>query len=281
MVRMRMPLLPSVWPWRPRNLLPAALAVALLVGSSLGTAQAAQTVKLKVGFSPYRLNANAEFTYGVQIGSTTGALPARVTNVSVELPAGMGLGTSQLGLSVCTPEALRTFGVAGCPHEAVMGDGRAVLKAVSGSESLEVPAAVTVLMAPAQDEHTRLSFYAEGELGAITELTFPGVMEGVAKPFGTVVDTTIPPVESAPGMPAPVMTSMRITMAPSQLRYSKRVRGKTVNYHPKGMAVPAVCPAGGFPFAADLDFADGTRVVATTTLACPPTAPPARRGHHK
>lgn len=68
-------------------------------------------------------------------------------------------------------------------------------------------------------------------------------------------------------------------MAPSGLLYSKRVNGKTVRYHPKGMAVPAVCPAGGFPFAADLHFADGTSVMATTMLACPPkTAPPATKG---
>ena len=260
-------------PSRRTRVWPAALVVALLaLGLPLGNAQAAETVKLTANFSPYVLNVNSAFTFGLQIGSTTGSLPSPTTSVALRLPAGLGLSTSQLGLSVCPRETLQTQGVSGCPHEAVMGRGKAMLKSAVGSESLEVPASVTVLMAPAENEQTQLSFYAEGEADVIAELVYPGSMIGANGLFGSLINLKIPPTASSPGSPPPALTNMSVTMAPSGLMYSKRVHGKTALYHPKGMAVPAVCPAGGFPFSADLHFADGTAVVTTIKLACPPKA---------
>ncbi len=281
--RARTSLHPRGRPSRRPRLWPAALAVALLgLGLPLASAQAAETVKLAVGLSPYRLGINSAFTFGLEIGSTTGPIPSPATSIALRLPAEMGLTTSQLGLSVCGPAILRAHGVAGCPHEAVMGGGKAVLKTGTGSEALEVPVGVTVVMAPAQHEQTQLAFYAEGEADVIAELVFPGAMLGAARPFGSQISLTIPPTAGVPGAPPPALTRMSVTIAPPGLLYAKRVHGKTVHYHPKGLAVPAVCPAGGFPFAANLHFADGTSVVSTTSLACPPkTTMSANRGHRK
>lgn len=36
--------------------------------------------------------------------------------------------------------------------------------------------------------------------------------------------------------------------------------------------VPRVCPVGGYPFAADLAFEDGSHITARTTAPCPPHA---------
>ena len=53
------------------------------------------------------------------------------------------------------------------------------------------------------------------------------------------------------------------------MRYDKLVRGRTVSYHPQGVAIPARCPRGGFPFRAVLHFQDGDTIaidVAARTL---------------
>jgi hypothetical protein len=188
------------------------------------------------------------------------------------MPANMGLSTSQLGLSVCPREALRAGGVAGCPHEAVMGSGKAEVKEAAGSEQLEIPTNVTVVMAPSSNEQTSLFFYAEAQSVLIMELFFPGYMTGIDKPFGTLVDATIPPTVGVPGTPPAALTDLAVTLAPHGLMYVKHVNGRTVRYHPKGLAVPTVCPSGGFTFAVKLGFADGTYTEATTRLACPDPA---------
>ncbi len=249
----------------------AALCLVLSVSvvSSSG-AQAAQTATLRVVFSPDRLKANTALTFAIHVGSTAGSEPSPVTGVSLRIPAGMGLTMSQLGLAVCDRKALRLLGVSGCPREAVMGLGSATLRVAKGAESLEVHTDITAFMAPAQGEHTALLFYAEGQSGIIAELAFPGLLLGDSGPFGSRIALSLPPVPTVPGDPAASLVSMRLTVDPRQLLYPEHVRGRTAHYHPKGMAVPAVCPVGGFPFAADLHFEDGTSVTATTTVACPP-----------
>lgn len=257
---------------RRRLLLVTLTAMALLSVVQIGTVRAAETAKLAVGFSPYRLGVNSAFTFAIQVGSTTGAVPSAATSFALRLPAGMGLSSDQLGLSVCPREVLQTGGAGGCPHEAVMGSGDAVLVNAAGSEQLEVPAAVTVLMAPSQHEQTQLFFYAEGQSDVIAELIFQGYSTGLARPFGTLIAATIPPTVGVPGTPPAALTNMTVTLAPRGLMYVKRVHGRAVRYHPKGLAVPTVCPAGGFPFAVKLGFVDGTSIEAATRLACPHAA---------
>jgi hypothetical protein len=184
----------------------------------------------------------------------------------------MGLSSTQLGLSVCQREALQAGGLGNCPAEAVMGRGKAVLLNADGAEEIEVPAAVTVLMAPSSNQQTRLLFFAETQSDVIAELLFAGYMEGIAKPFGTLIGVAIPPTVGVPGTPPAALTKISVTLAPRGLMYVKRVNGRTVRYHPKGLAVPATCPSGGFPFAVKLGFADGTFTETTTRLACPNSA---------
>jgi hypothetical protein len=268
---------------RRRLLTVAVTAVALCSLAPIGSAWAAEKAKLTVGFAPYRLGVNSAFTFAVQVGSTAGAIPSPVTSMGLRMPAGMGLSSSQLGLSVCRPEALRAGGVAGCPPEAVIGTGKASIVEATSSEQIEIPIAITVLMAPSSHEQTRLFFYAEGQSAMITELFYGGFMTGIAKPLGTLVGATIPLTVGVPGTPPAALTNVAVTLAPRGLMYVKHVNGRTVRYHPKGLAVPAVCPPGGFTFGVKLGFADGTYTEPTTRLACPDPAGhgSSARGHRR
>jgi hypothetical protein len=263
-----------------RRLLLVALTAALLAAMPLASAKAAETAKLTVGFSPYRLGVNSAFTFAIHVGSTTGGVPSAATSLALRMPASMGLSGSQLGLSVCGRDTLQAGGLAGCPPEAVMGSGQAVMLDAEGSEEIEVPVSVTVLMAPSSNEKTRLFFFAEGQSAVVAELLFDGVMTGVSNPLSTLIGVTVPPTVGVPGTPPAALTEITVTLAPRGLEYVKYVNGRAVRYHPRGLAVPATCPPDGFPFAVKLGFADGTYTEATTRLACPDSAGHSRAAGH-
>jgi hypothetical protein len=77
-------------------------------------------------------------------------------------------------------------------------------------------------------------------------------------------------VTSVPGGPDVSIVSVQSTIGPSHLTYYKHVHGRLVAFHPRGVSVPERCPHGGFPFAAEFRFQDGSETTAATTVPCPP-----------
>jgi hypothetical protein len=52
------------------------------------------------------------------------------------------------------------------------------------------------------------------------------------------------------------------------LTYFREIGDKTIPYHPRGIRIPDVCPPGGYPFAALLNFQDGTHTDASFRVPC-------------
>jgi len=79
------------------------LALGLVIGclSACGQADAAQSVKLHVRFSPNRPNASTTIHFGFHVVATDGRVPSPVTAVALALPTGMGLGLMTLGERLC------------------------------------------------------------------------------------------------------------------------------------------------------------------------------------
>lgn len=252
-----------------RSALLAPLVGMLALGALALPAHASETAKLSASLSPDRLGADTTVAFTFDIGTTNGAVPSPATSVGMHLPAGLGLFTSNLGQSFCQPAALKANGVSGCSPNALMGRGNGTVEVAKGSERLEVPVNLTIVMGPAHEEHTGLLFYAEGKSAIIAELVFPTVVLGAANPFSSLIDTSIPPIHSLPEAPDAALIRMHVTIGGPGLRYTKHVRGKTVHYTPRGMAVPERCPRNGFPFAATFTFEDHTTATATTRVPCP------------
>jgi hypothetical protein len=72
------------------------------------------------------------------------------------------------------------------------------------------------------------------------------------------------------GGPDVSIVSVQATIGPSHLTYYKHVHGRLVPFSPRGVSVPERCPRGGFPFAAEFTFQDGSSASAQTTVPCPP-----------
>jgi hypothetical protein len=259
--------------WRLR-----ALAATLALTATVATAaKAAQTVKLSTSFQPDRLGASTTILYSFQVDGTRGALPSAVTDIDLHLPAGMGLATSTLGLATCEPSVLLRRGPAGCPANARVGYGSALVQVPFAEEVVQESASIVAMFGPPEEEHLIVLFYVEGVSPIYAQLVFPGAVLPDSGAFGERLDTGIPVIPAVPEGPDVAVVHFTSTIGPRNLTYYRRIRGKNVPFQPRGIAVPQSCPHGGFPFAADFAFADGTHTHAKSTVPCP-RASAGRRG---
>jgi hypothetical protein len=250
-----------------------ALLLTLVAGGSLpAVTDAAQTVALKAGFSPYRLGQSTTVKLALAIGvaGESDGLPSPVTRFEMRIPANLELIGSSLGLSVCHPEALLANGPDGCPADARLGLGSAQIKVPVGPEPVTEGASIEAEMGPPVGEETGVLLYAEAGTPVAAQLIFPGVLFGGTSQS---LNTAVPLIPSLPGAPYISMVSMKLSLGPEGLTYFKTVRGRTVGYRPEGVALPASCPRGGFRFASSLAFADGSTGSAKSTVPCPARRP--------
>ncbi len=250
----------------------AALALAL-AGAGAGlpvSARAGQTVTLATSFNPDRLGARTTIEFGFQVHSTIPRrAPSPVTDVDLHLPAGLGLTTSTLGLANCEPAALIAGGVDGCPANARIGFGSALVAMPAEGEPVEEQGSLTALVGLPNSEHLEVLFYAEGRSPVSAQLVFPGQVLSDSAPFSGRLDTAIPLIPTWPGGPDVAVTRMTSTIGPLGLTYYRHVHGEIVPFHPRGIAVPKHCPRDGFPFRVDIAFLDGSHQSATSAVPCP------------
>jgi hypothetical protein len=266
-----------VWISRARALPLALLAFAcLLVPLAVpASGQAAETVALHTSFTPERLGESTTIGFGFTIGSTTGGLPSPLVHVSLHMPKGMNYVTTSLGLEICTPEELVAKGISGCPPNSRLGFGSAFVEVPFGQSSgREIPE-INALMGPPHEGNIVVLFYANGLAPVYAQIVFAGELLPGEGAFGGNLDTPIPLIPSVTNGPPVSIINVSSTIGPERLTYYKHVHGKLVAYKPQGIALPATCPRGGFPFSAQFTFLDGSQVVATHNVPCPPAT------HHR
>ncbi len=225
--------------------------------------------QLYAAFTPNQLGANTTITMGFRIRPSAGVENAPLAKVELRLPAGATAGFNTLGTATCAPSRLERAGPGDCSPNSVLGRGKAVVSVPFGSESIFERVNMSIFMAPANEGHTAMAFYAHGTSPVISQLVFQGLLRGAGAPFGAAIDTAIPTIAGIPESPAAALISMQVEIAPKGLRYYRRVHGVIVPYRPAGFDVPTTCPHGGFPFAATFTFVDGSTETAASKAPCP------------
>jgi hypothetical protein len=247
-----------------------ALLVALLICACLApTAYATQSVTLKASFTPEQLGEGTTISFGFEIAAPADRVPPPLTAIDISYPNDLGIALSGIGLATCTQARLEEAGPNGCPVEARMGYGTALAEISIGPEIIRESANVTLIRAPAENGHLAILFYANGEEPVSTQIVFPGLIVPAAQPFGGRINVNVPLIEGLPGAPDVAVVALRSTLGPQHLTYYETVRGRRVAYQPKGILLPDSCPPGGFPFAAELHFDDGSHARTHTTVRCP------------
>jgi hypothetical protein len=245
----------------------ASLALAVVLA---GVAGAAQTVRLRVGFAPDRPGARTTIHFGFTIDGPGGSPPSPLTSVNLHLPAHLGLVGTTLGLASCDPEALLLGGPRACPTNSRVGYGLANAEVPYGPEIVKEEN-VSVNAYYGAIEHGRITviFFAEGWEPVYAAAVFPGELTEETGRYSGSLHTTIPLIPSVPEGPDVSVSSFSSTLGPQHLTYYHHRHGRLVPFHPRGVAVPRHCPPGGYPFAADFSFQDGTRVTAHSAAPCP------------
>ena len=244
----------------------AALCVCIFAGDAYGVPK----VNLHAALFPDRLGVSTTVAINFTIATTAGQVPSPATEVDFNLPAGMALANSTLGLTTCDVTSLELFGLEGCSANAIVGTGVALVEVQIGPEIIQEPVKITALMGHSEDKRTVVLFDAEGFSPVVAQVIFSGQVFDDAPPYGLLLKTVIPLTPSLPGAPDAAVVSMRSYIGPRDLTYYRRVHDRRVPYGPQGMSVPLHCPIGGFPIAAEFSFQDGTSANARTAIPCPP-----------
>lgn len=257
-----------------------ALAAALLaVLFPPAPAHAEQTIKLSAAFAPERLGHDSSLSLAFQIAAPAGAVPSPVTEIGFRYPRNLGITSTGLGIEHCTVTTLELVGPTGCPADSVMGVGSATGEIAFGPEIIREGAAITIVRAANEDGHIAMLFNAFATSPVQANIVIPGLLLPGPAPFGGHIQLNVPLVESLPEAPDVAAVQIQVTIGPAAgLRYTERVRGRTVHYTPRGILLPDRCPHGGFPFEAAFTFQDGSTANAETRVPCPRTARRRRAG---
>lgn len=239
----------------------------------VSVAAALPQVNMHVAFRPDKPGIPTTVAVGFQIRTLQGTLPPPITKLDISLPAGMGLGTTNLGEATCSIAILENQGPEGCPPNSFMGTGRGLVEAQIGREILKEPVALTILMTEAQEEHTTLLLQGVGWSPVAAEAIFTSKLTESAYGYGASLVTEIPLVRALPGGPYMALASMLTTLGPQHLTYYRRKGGILVPYKPRGIVIPSVCPRGGYRFEATFTFLGLPPQTATSAVPCGGASP--------
>jgi hypothetical protein len=247
-----------------------ALALVLAGCACLtSAAAAAPTARLHVSLDPDVPGQRTTVELSLHITGAGGLPPAPLSGFDFRMPANMGLATTTLGEANCEPTLLLAGGLDGCSANARIGFGEANADVPVGSHEVHEKATLEALMGPAVEDRLEVLFFVEALQPISARLVFPGVVREDIAPYGEQLDTTVPLVPTWPEGPDLALEEFSSTLGPLDLTYSRVVDGRTLSYHPHGIRIPQVCPAGGYPFAVGLAFQNGTHSNAVYHVPCP------------
>ncbi|HTR88590.1 MAG TPA: hypothetical protein VMG62_00600, partial [Solirubrobacteraceae bacterium] len=246
----------------------ALLTLACVCASLPGVAAANQSARLRVGLRPERLGRGSTIVFAFRLSSptSTGA-PSPLRDIDLSYPGTLGFATSGLGLENCSVSTLQRAGPGGCPVDSRVGYGSAVVEVPFGSRVIAERATIDTFMAPLREGQLSLLYYARGTSPLLAQLVFPAALS--PGPTRGNLDTSLPVVPTLPAAPDAAVVALTSTIGPAHILYHRNSHGHVVSYRPRGLMLPRVCPRGGFRFAADFAFDDGSHTSAEATVPCP------------
>ena len=236
-----------------------AVAVALIVCAAMvAPAQAETRATITPTLSPDRLGAKTTLTFRIQYAGGELGVPAPVRRSVLRLPAGLSLGIPSL--RSCAPARLRARGARGCPVQSEIGRGHALVEVHAGSQTIAENVALWAFLGPPQNLQPTFEILGQGYTPLNERMVFTGTVLADSAPYGEQLVMSIPPIPTLPLEPDASIVSFSLTIGTS-----KRHRTHTANT----IVIPTSCPVGGFPFAAEFTYADGSSGSALATTMCP------------
>jgi hypothetical protein len=244
----------------------AATAMALVVCACTPTAAGASGADASTGatihasFLPDRLGANTALTLALRFAGSPGETPTPLHSIVLHLPAGLGI---ELGRSSsCAPTRLRRRGPAGCPQTSLIGRGHAQLEVHAGSQTIPEQTTLWVFRGPSRGSTPTLMVLGVGSTPLHERTIDTAVLRSDSAPYGAELAISIPAIPTLVFEPDASFDSLSLTLG--GLSGDPRAHAAATR-----IIVPRHCPAGGFPFAADIAFTDRSTAHATAAVPCP------------
>jgi hypothetical protein len=184
-------------------------------------------------------------------------VPAPVRQATLSFPAGLTLEIPRL--VSCSLVRLRAHGVKDCPAAARVGIGRAVTVVLAGSQLLTEGVALTAFLGPLRGLQPTVLLVGQGYSPVERRIVLTAVLGVGRAPYGEQMVIAIPAIPTLPLEPDASLATLSLTAGTG----SRRARDRDA------VRVPSTCPRGGFPFAGEFVYADGSHGTSLTTAPCP------------
>jgi len=248
----------------------ATLALACAATLALASvASAATTAKLNIKLSSSKAGTSkkpkaVKLNFELAVDTDDGTSPPTTKETVVSFSKGIKFNSNIF--PSCTLAALNSKGPSGCVKGSKVGTGSA-LALVGGSPGEPKPSTTEALTVTAFNgpQGKSLLLYLSGDTPAAINQAIEGKLTKASSPFGYQLDVTIPPnlQQPVPGLFAPLIDFKVNTGA--TLKKKKGKKTVKINY-----IETTSCPSGaagkGWPFKADLTFANDPGIVSGATV---------------
>jgi hypothetical protein len=240
------------------SLRPAALTLAMLAAAAVAAvpARATNVSTMTAAISPDRLGAKGSLTIAIHFAGSELGLPTPVSRAVVHFPAGMTLEIPHL--RSCSTEHLQNSGASDCPPQSKLGEGRALVEARPASETIAEEVELSAFLGPPRHLQPTLALLGEGIAPLAVRMVVNGAVLPDQAPFGEKLVMSLPPITTVPLEPDASIVELSLT-----------VGAKRHTRSANAIVVPARCPAGGFRFAGEFAYADGSSSSTSATIPCP------------
>jgi hypothetical protein len=225
-----------------------AAAIAIWVGLTAPAAPAQPTsATITASLSPDRASARGALTFTAQLTGGESGVPSPVQMTVVKFPAGLTLDIPTL--RSCSRARLLARGPSGCPAQSKVGQGHALAEVLDGPQLITEDVLVWAFVGPPENNEPTLELVGEGSNPAPAQVVVTGIVRPARVPYGEELVIPIPPVPTLPFSANTSMASLSLTIG---------MKGRHPPRSANTVIAPPRCPAGGFPFAAEFTYADGS-----------------------
>jgi hypothetical protein len=207
---------------------------------------------------PDQLDSRGQLSFAMRFAETRGGVPAPVRRSVLRFPAGFALDVPQL--SSCSAASLQAQGPGRCPPPSELGSGYAVVEAPVGSQTATETVSLWLFLGPPRNLQPTVEILAQGYTPFDERTVLVGTMLPAGAPYGEALVLTIPPIPTLPLEPYASIVSLSLAIG----AHAPRRDGDSTS-----VRLPSSCPRGGFPFAAEFAYADGSSSNSFATVPCP------------
>lgn len=220
-------------------------------------ARAGTVATIAPSLSPRRLGAKGalKLTIHFSEGGSEG-VPAPVRRSVLRFPAGLGIEIPHL--RSCSIARLLARGASGCSAQSELGHGHALAEALAGSQLITEDISLWLFLGPFHNLEPTFEILGQGFTPFDERVVLTGSVVLDRGLYGEDLVLSVPPIPTVPLEPDASIVTMSLTVGTSK----PTVQANTV-------VVPPNCPPGGFPFAAEFTYADGSSESALARSACP------------